>query len=358
MWNNNDNNGWSTNDYGWTNNDTQQKAPIYASNKTINTKKAFAEPIPLNIIANENVNKDTNYNRRPGSRYQKSTKQNQQKNASIVYNINLQHPKLMIDIGSNLTSVKFKDDINGIIDRAYKANVKMQIITGTDLKNSEQALNLCKNLYYKQILKCTVGIHPHNANNFNKNTYNELRKLLSDNSNNAIVAVGETGLDYYRMISSDNKQKESFREHIKLAIEFNKPLFLHERDAFQDFIKILDEFQGKLPPVVVHCFTGKPKELDAYISRGYYIGITGFIAMEHRSQSLQQFVNKIPLNKLMIETDAPYMKPSGAPDTPSGHMEPALLNLVAVKLSKLFKIPFNDLIRQTTQNTIQFFKLS
>ena len=273
-----------------------------------------------------------------------------------VYNVDMKDDSFMIDIGSNLTSNQFNGIISDVIDRAFQHNVKIQIITGTDFKNTIQAKELCHEDKYKNILKYTIGIHPHSANNFNKNIYTKFRELLSS-QDSQLVAVGETGLDYYRMLSTSAKQIDSFKQHIELAIEFNKPLFLHSRDAHKDFIAVLDLYADKLPPVVVHCFTGTESELNDYIIRGYYIGITGFIGIEHRSKDLQKFVNIIPLDKLMIETDSPYMKPSNSPKTPSGCMEPYLLELIANKLAGLYRMKPEVIIKHVNQNTKKFFNL-
>jgi TatD DNase family protein len=272
------------------------------------------------------------------------------------YKVDMKDTSFMIDIGSNLTCKQFNKIVPDVIDRAFQHDVKMQIVTGTDFKNVYQAKELCNQDKYKQTLKYTVGMHPHNAKNFSKHTYTKFRELLSS-GDSQIVAVGETGLDYFRMLSPASKQIDSFKQHIDLAIEFKKPLFLHSRDAHEDFITVLDSYGDKLPPVVVHCFTGTESELKDYISRGYYVGITGFIAIEKRSQELQKFVNIIPLDKLMIETDAPYMKPTGSPKTPSGCMEPYLLNLVAKKLAGLYRVKPEVIIKYTNQNTKKFFNL-
>lgn len=273
-----------------------------------------------------------------------------------TYDVLLKDDSFMIDIGCNLTCKQFKHIIPDVIDRAFNHNVKIQIITGTDFKNSYQARDLCNQDKYKQILRYTIGIHPHNANHFNKNVCDEFRSLLKKNDPQ-LVAVGETGLDYFRMLSSVDKQIESFKQHIDLAIDFKKPLFLHSRDAHKDFIYVLDTYKDELPPVVVHCFTGTESELKDYIQRGYYIGITGFIAIEHRSKDLQKFVNMIPLDKLMIETDAPYMKPSNSPKTPSGCMEPYLLEHVVKKLAGLYRVKPEVIIKYANQNTKKFFNL-
>lgn len=274
------------------------------------------------------------------------------------YSFNLNKDDYMIDIGSNLTSNKFKYNVDDVVDRAFKNNVKMQIITGTNCKNSISANILTKKYKFNHILRHTIGVHPHNASEFNNITSSKFRHMLSNDNTNRIVAVGETGLDYNRMFSSKIDQINSFKRHIEIAIEFNKPLFLHSREAHKDFIDVLDQYSDRLPPVVVHCFTGKKSELEDYLSRGFYIGITGYIAIENRSKDLQRFVSMIPLNKLMIETDAPYMKPTGAPKTPTGNMEPYLLGMVADKLSKLYKVPVGVIISKTTQNSKKFFQLA
>jgi TatD DNase family protein len=269
--------------------------------------------------------------------------------------------KYMIDIGCNLTSSKFLHNscIDDVITRACKHNVKMQIITGTTIKNSVEAYKLITPKY-DNILKCTVGIHPHNANQYNRSILQNMTKLLERdikyNAKCKIVAIGETGLDYNRMYSTKEKQIESFRSHIELAKQFNKSLFLHERDAHHDFLEVLDSYDN-LPPVVVHCFTGTRQELSAYIERGFYIGITGFICIEYRAREFQKYVNQIPLDKLMIETDAPYMKPTGSESTPTGVNEPYLLNHVANKLARLYHINPNAMIENVTKNTKKFFKI-
>jgi TatD DNase family protein len=262
----------------------------------------------------------------------------------------------MIDVGSNLTCRQFKKHVHQIIDRAFKANIKCQIITGSNIKNSIEGLKLCNNPIFGDILRCTFGIHPHNASQYKSSVDSQIRNMLKNN-NGKIVAVGETGLDYNRMNSTIEQQVNSFKAHVRIAIEHDLPLFLHERDAHNDFIKVLGNFKDKLPKVLVHSFTGNIKELNTYIERGFYISINGFIAIENRSQQLQKFVNNIPLNRLMIETDAPYMKPTGSPKTPTNCMEPYLLGLVVKKLAILYKTSELNIIHKTTQNAITFFNI-
>lgn len=267
----------------------------------------------------------------------------------------------MIDIGSNLTSTKFKHDLNDIIKRARDAHVKKQIITGSTVKDSLKAQKLAH--HYPNEFYSTAGIHPHHAKEHDANTLEELESLLKHPE---VVAVGETGLDYFRNLSSPEKQKESFKAHLELAIKHHKPLFLHQRDAHEDFMTVFEEVMTKhqldwkdLPPVVVHCFTGTAKELQHYVKVGFYVGITGFIGIKGRGDKLQKFLaSKLPLKRLMIETDAPYMKPSDAPKLVSGQNEPCNLKYVARILAKLYQVSEDTIRQKTTENAEKFFNLN
>jgi TatD DNase family protein len=138
---------------------------------------------------------------------------------------------------------------------------------------------------------------------------------------------------------------------VKLACKLQMPLFIHEREAHNDLMKILMKHVD-LPPVVIHCFTGTEEELQTYIDADFYIGITGFVCMGSRGKKLRKFVNKIPLNRLMIETDAPFMKPDGP-----GKCLPEHLVLVAKELAKLYKISYEELCRITSDNAKRFFRI-
>jgi len=272
----------------------------------------------------------------------------------------LPHPYL-IDIGSNLTSSKFKHCLEDVIKRARVAHVKKQIITGGNLAESINAQKLAH--HYPGEFYSTAGIHPHHAKEFNSETVEELEKLLQHPE---VVAVGETGLDYFRNLSKPEMQKQSFKAHIELAIKHNMPLFLHERDAHEDFMEVFKEVLYKkqlkwedLPPVVVHCFTGKAKHLDKYISIGFYVGITGYIAINGRGEHLHRCLpDKVPLDRLMIETDAPYMRPSQAPRLASGQNEPCNLGYVAETLAKIYHVDRNVIWKATTQNAEKFFGIT
>lgn len=253
----------------------------------------------------------------------------------------------IIDIGVNLFCRNFNSGRNKIVQSAKDARVFPIIIIGSTLENVRQASNFCENtdgVYF------TCGIHPHNAKNEQIEKVEEMIRKYANHSK--CVAIGETGLDYEPMFSTRVAQLTMFERHIRLAIELNKPLFLHERDAHGHFMQTLKQF-SKLPPVVVHCFVGSESELDRYVQCGFYIGISGFVCMSPRGDSLRRFVSKIPLDKLLIETDSPYMSPSKE----LRNNEPQYLWHVVRALAECYSIPENDLALITRENTIKFFKL-
>lgn len=268
----------------------------------------------------------------------------------------------MIDIGSNITNKNILKDFDGVMERSRKAKVNKQIITGTDLKNSIQSVNLANK--YPDQLYATIGVHPHNAKYFDQKTQEKFEFLLKNKKNN-IVSIGETGLDYFRMRSPKEDQIRSFKAHIDLAMRYNLPLFLHERDAYKDFLDTIKEFLKEnnkewedLPKMIIHCFTGTQHELTEYIQLGFYIGITGFIGMG-RGKYLHSFIKKeLPLDRLMIETDCPYMKPQNAPNQPTGSNEPCNLAYINKILADLYGISPEKMMDITTKNTLKVFNIT
>lgn len=226
-------------------------------------------------------------------------------------------------------------------------------MTGTSIQSSRQSLELAqqwfdetgsKNLYF------TVGIHPHDAKTWNGDTIKEMKDMLQ---HPLAVSVGECGLDYNRNFSSKQDQIHAFREQIKLAIELGKPIFIHERDAHEDLVKVLDEFDSSLPPTVVHCFTGTEDEAREYIKRGYFIGFTGTICKKERGALLRALLPCIPLERLMVETDAPFMGFQRERRT----SEPVDCYEVARKVSDVMKLSFTTVCKTTTANAVSFFGL-
>lgn len=274
-------------------------------------------------------------------------------------------PSPIADIGLNLSSKRFSHDWKNVLIRSSQANVKTCIVTGCTQSESARVVSLIqewrKNPSDSDIaLYSTVGIHPHNSRDFNSNTYEALKNLVLKNKD-IVKAIGETGLDYNRMFSTKEQQIASFESHIKLAIELQLPMFLHEREAHEDFVKILLKYKDKLPKICVHCFTGNEKELQTYLKLGFYIGFTGFINNTSRSGYLHEAISKVPLDRIMIETDAPFMIPFKASHSInkqfSGRCEPFMLVYVLKFISEILNEKIEVVAKKTFENTKEFFNI-
>ncbi len=209
-----------------------------------------------------------------------------------------------IDIGVNLTASSFKKDIPQVIERAQIAGVEQLVVTGTNILHSEQAIQLSEQ--YESICYATAGLHPHHASDFSQSLASELREMLGHRS---VVAVGECGLDFNRNFSTRQEQIRAFEAQLEIAIDLQKPVFLHQRDAHEDFIAIIKSCRSELGHLVAHCFTGNIEEINDLVILDMYIGVTGWICDERRGISLQQAVKHIPVDRIMLETDAPYLLP-------------------------------------------------
>lgn len=260
----------------------------------------------------------------------------------------------MIDIGVNLINKSFRNDLDEVITRATEAGVNKMVATGTCLNVSKESYNLA--LKYPGTIYSTAGIHPHDASSFDENTIDALKDLLVHPE---VVAVGECGLDFNRDFSPRDKQEEAFKQQIALAVETGKPLFLHQRDAHEKFMSILSEFNLSMTPVVVHCFTGTEEECLDALNAGFHIGITGWICDERRGFHLKDFVAKIPLDKLMIETDCPYLLPRNLrPKPKKGRNEPAFLGHIAGEIAEVYGMPVEEFINSVTETSEKFFGLA
>lgn len=232
----------------------------------------------------------------------------------------------LVDIGLNLASSQFNADRDEVIRRAFvEAQISACILTGTNEQSSQQVLSQCRQYasVYPGRLRCTAGIHPHDARQWHSETKNALKQLLAQPET---VAVGETGLDFNRDYSPRAKQEQVFETQIELAAQSGKPLFMHERDAHQRQFEILKAYRSQFTRGVIHCFTGDKASLFNYLDLDLYIGITGWICDERRGAELQAMVKDIPLNRLMLETDAPYLLPRSIKPRPTSRRnEPAYL---------------------------------
>jgi TatD DNase family protein len=260
-----------------------------------------------------------------------------------------------IDIGINLTNKQFNNETSQIIKNAIEVGVEQMILTGTSIRNSEQSANLAKK--YPDNLFATAGIHPHDAKHFDGESISILRKLLQESH---VISVGECGLDFDRDFSPRPVQEKCYEAQLQLAIEVQKPLFLHERAAFTRFNSITDNYLSKLPKAVVHCFTGTLKEAETYLDKGFYLGFTGAISDVRRFEHLKEVVKITPLDRLLIETDSPFMLPKNVPKNLSTkpherRNEPAFLPFVAEIIANFKGVSVEEIARQTTQNAKLFF---
>jgi len=259
----------------------------------------------------------------------------------------------LIDIGCNLTHDSFDSDREQVLERAHEAGVTQMIVTGASEEGSKAALDLaCE---YPGVLFATAGVHPHRASSFGDETEALLRTLSSEKP---VVAVGETGLDYFRDLSPRDAQQDAFSRQLEIGIESGLPVFLHMRDAHEDFHAILREMRDRLSDVVVHCFTGNREELHDYLDLDCHIGITGWICDERRGTHMKEFLDDIPGDRLMIETDAPYLKPRDLrPRVKSHRNEPRWLPWILNAVAEARGEDPEALARQTTANARRFFKI-
>jgi len=227
----------------------------------------------------------------------------------------------LVDIGVNLGHRSFAGDREAVIERALAAGVRTMIVTGTSLRASQAALSSAQ--ARPGVLYATAGVHPHDARHCDARTIAELRALAAAPE---VVAIGECGLDFNRDFSPRPVQVEWFRAQVLLAKELGLPLFLHERDAADAFLEVLDALRPEPAQVVVHCFTGDGPTLRQYLRRGFNVGITGWICDERRGVHLRALVREIPADRLLVETDAPFLTPRDLrPKPAAGRNEPAFL---------------------------------
>jgi TatD DNase family protein len=259
----------------------------------------------------------------------------------------------LIDIGSNLTHSSFAADLAEVLERAAAAGVTRQIVTGTDLDSSRAAALLAAGS--PGALWSTAGFHPHHAGEFELAQRAELEELLARPQ---VVAVGECGLDYFRDLSPRPAQRAAFVAQLEIAAAVGKPVFLHQRDAHEDFTAILAEHRSALTGGIAHCFTGGPRELEAYLDLGLSIGVTGWVNDERRGSALREAVPRVPADRIMIETDAPYLLPRDlSPPPRSRRNEPAYLPHVARTVAALRGEPLETIARITRENAVRFFHL-
>ena len=260
----------------------------------------------------------------------------------------------LIDIGANLGHESFVRDLDAVLARAHEAGVAQLVVTGASREGSREALRIVRE--HPGRLFATAGVHPHHAADFDEHTTAALRTLLA---NPACVAAGECGLDFFRDYSPRDAQRRAFAAQLELAADVRKPVFLHQRDAHDEFVAMLAPLRAGLAAGgVAHCFTGGPRELEAYLDLDLFIGVTGWVCDERRGGELRAAVPSIPLERLLVETDAPYLLPRDLSPVPrSRRNEPRFLPHVLERIAALRGEPADVVARGATANAERLFGL-
>ncbi|SDS42578.1 Sec-independent protein translocase TatD [Halopseudomonas xinjiangensis] len=258
-----------------------------------------------------------------------------------------------IDIGVNLTDAAFDTDRQAVLERAWQAGISQMVLTSTSRHTAQAVQSLCET--DPDRLFCTAGIHPHEARHWSREVAGEIRQMASAKS---VRAIGECGLDFNRDFSPRPSQIKALEEQLEIAVELRLPLFLHERDASELLIDVLQSYRDRLPAAVVHCFTADRAALFAYLDLDLHIGITGWICDERRGTHLLELVPNVPAGRLMLETDAPWLLPRTlAPKPKNRRNEPAFLPVVGETVAACRNESLDSLAAHTSRTARAFFNL-
>jgi TatD DNase family protein len=262
----------------------------------------------------------------------------------------------LIDIGVNLGHARFAKDRAAVLERASTAGVRQLVLTGTSAAESEAALTLCRELDSRgDRLFCTAGVHPHDAADWSSDTERRIQLLLAEPE---VRALGECGLDFDRDLAPRAFQERALEAQLELATRTGLPVFLHERDASERMLAILRDYRDSLGAAVVHCFTGDKRALFGYLDLDLHIGITGWICDERRGTHLHALMKEIPVGRLMLESDAPYLLPRTLrPKPKDGRNEPAFLVEVLAEVARHRGEPAITLAEHTSACARAFFAL-
>ena len=259
----------------------------------------------------------------------------------------------LIDIGINLAHDSYDADREAVIARAGAVGVAQMMVTGSSAASSRTAISLARQHPGK--LFATAGVHPHHATELTPEVLTDLGELVLERE---VIAVGECGLDYFRNYSPHEAQRQAFHRQLELAARCGKPVFLHQRDAHEDFIAILREHWPALAGGVAHCFTGGAAELECYLDLGLAIGITGWICDERRGAHLLELVRRIPAGRLLLETDGPYLLPRDLDPMPAARRnEPMYLPHIAAAVARARGEPLESLALASTEGTRSLFRI-
>ena len=239
-------------------------------------------------------------------------------------------------------------DQEAVLKRAYDAGVRLLINIGISLENSRQVVATART--YPGVFAC-VGVHPHAAASMNREVWEALTNLAQEPR---VVGIGETGLDFYRRRSPEEVQRYWFQQFLELAVSLKKTVVVHTREATPETLRILKDFKGRLCGGVMHCFAGSLKEAHEFLDLGFYLSFSGVLTYPP-AEPLRQVARQLPLERLLIETDCPYLAPQ---PWRGKRCEPAYVTATAQTLAQLHGLSLAEAARQTFANTLAAFHLS
>jgi len=251
----------------------------------------------------------------------------------------------LIDTHAHLDFPQFKNDLEPVLDRAIKSGVVAIISAGTDEHSSKRSVEISKK--YQQV-SSSVGVHPHGTAHVSKGWEEQLESLAKFDN---VLAIGETGLDFYRNLSPRENQEELFRKHLRLACRVQKPVIIHSREAHAETLQILKEEELPLRSGVMHCFSGDRKWAEAFLDLGFYISMAGPVTYP-RSHALRDLLKYIPADRLLLETDAPYLPPQAYR---SQRNEPAYIRLIYERVALALDQDLDQLAEQLYVNAVRLF---
>ncbi len=251
---------------------------------------------------------------------------------------------MLTDTHCHLYYEDLKNDLENVIARANELGVTRFICVGTNIGDSRECLSITEN---NDHIFASAGVHPHDAKDVTDGYIDEIYALMEYES---MIAVGEMGLDYFRNISEPSVQKEVFRAQMEVAQDLNRPVIFHNRDADEDVLQVLSEFPDVVG--VAHCFSSTLETAKAFLDMGYYISFSGNLTF--KKSHLPEVAKDIPLNRVLVETDSPYLSPVPHRGKPN---EPGRTRFVAEKLAEIHNIPFEEIATHTTENAMKLFRI-
>ncbi|HET58192.1 MAG TPA: TatD family deoxyribonuclease [Deltaproteobacteria bacterium] len=253
---------------------------------------------------------------------------------------------MLIDSHAHLELNDFDDDRDAVVERAREAGLDMVVTVGIDLEDSRKAVETARRY---DIVRASVGIHPHEVRTITTETYDELRRLATDPN---VVAYGEIGLDFFKNYSPRKSQIKCFGEQLELCRDLELPVIIHDRDAHEETMHMLEEHRGRISGVI-HCFSGDYAMARRCLDMGYYISIPGTVTFRNADE-IRDVARKIPLERLVVETDAPFL----APEPKRGRRnEPAFVVYTAWKVAEIRGIGFEELAQSSAENALNLFRI-